>query len=170
VRQRAHDDLGHSIERLAPEKMKAAASAERDADTVYRRLQLYTPEKAPILAMLDEPYRLDFGRNPIAILDLPGVVSPAPGMPTKDAAALAAYLEKLGIRYVAFVRPARSKHLYSPKTWETAQSLTQGFPQQYMAPTALEVLTEIEQLAASHSVIVEDGGMVVLDLKDDKKL
>jgi LDH2 family malate/lactate/ureidoglycolate dehydrogenase len=34
--------------------------------------------------MLDEPYRLDFARNPIDIIDLPGVVSPSHAMPTTD--------------------------------------------------------------------------------------
>ncbi len=49
-----------------------------------RRLQSSIPPGKQLLVSLPDGYLLDFSRNPIWNLDVPGMVSPPPGMPVTD--------------------------------------------------------------------------------------
>ena len=51
------------------------------SDASYSKLQESIPAGAPVLAMLDAPFWLNFRRNRIDILDLPGAVSPGGKIP-----------------------------------------------------------------------------------------
>jgi hypothetical protein len=68
----------------------------------YRQLQASIPAARPFLAFLPMPHLLDFGRNPINVIDTDCSVSPPPGMPLKRSPEeVASYLRSLGISWIA---------------------------------------------------------------------
>jgi hypothetical protein len=78
----------------------AAETWERDW---YQAMQHSVPAGQTILARLDDPFLLDFRRNPIDIIDVPGRASPPPGMPSfAGSEPLANYLLGQHIRYIAY--------------------------------------------------------------------
>jgi hypothetical protein len=162
-------DFAVFIESRLPEKLAQAQAEEAltpagpDQET-YRGVQASVPPDEPFLAMVDDPWRFDFRRNPVRILDLPGVVSPPPGMPRDDAAGLAAYLKSQGIYWVVYVRSDSSRHLYRRDVWQR-HAVNKGLPQDTMAPAVIQVLTEFDTLAARHRHAFEAVGMVTLDLR-----
>lgn len=139
-------------------------SSLADGGDGYLKLQASIPAGAPILAMLDAPFWLDFRRNRIDLVDLPGAASPAPGMPLDDDEALVRYLGGLGYRYVAFVRSSRSHGLYRR---EALTNLLRGSPNPQVVATVpffLRMFDRFESLAKSRRILYDDGGMVALDL------
>src|SRR6185295_4125127 len=111
--------------------------------------------------MLDEPLWFDFRRNPIDIVDLPGAVSPAPGMPLDDDEKLATYLHDRGYRYVAFVRAAASKSLYRRTHWTRLLTAPEEIWRK-SAPFYLKMFDRWDGLAASRAHLYDDGQMVAL--------
>ena len=68
-----------------------------------RELQRAVPSGEKMLVRLAKPYALNFRRNPIYVVDWPGIASPRPGIPLRgEPEELAAYLRHQGIRYVAY--------------------------------------------------------------------
>jgi hypothetical protein len=143
----------------------ARTSTLDDASEPYRTLQGRIPTGAPMLVMLDDPFLLDFGRNRIDLVDLPGAASPAPGMPLDDDEKLASYLLAHGYRYLAFVRPSASKSLYRRDHWQRQLNdmKTEEIWRQ-SAPFYLSTFDRFESLARSRAVLFDDAGMVALDL------
>ena len=113
------------------------------------------------MVMLDRPYWLDFQRNPIAVVDLPGYVSPPPGMPLDDDEALVRYLQTQGFRYLAFVRSTRSECVYGRGGWE--RMLQSGLWGKAV-PLILKIFDRFESLMTSRAHLYDDSKMVVLDL------
>jgi hypothetical protein len=69
----------------------------------YQAMQQSVPAGQTILARLDDPFLLNFRRNPINIIDMPGRASPPPGMPSfAGSEPLADYLLGQHIRYIAY--------------------------------------------------------------------
>lgn len=69
----------------------------------YAAMQAAIPEGMGVLAILDQPFALDYRRNRVFNIDVPGAVSPAPGMPFFEGPArLKEYLKGQSISYVAF--------------------------------------------------------------------
>ena len=134
-------------------------------DETYRALQATVPPGAKFLVMLDEPFWLNFRRNRIDIVDLPGATSPPPGMPLEDDEKLATYLHNLGYRYAAFVRPASSRSLYKRTLW--TRNLTAGeLPiWKQSAPFYLKMFDRWDGLALTRAHLYDDGAMVALDLE-----
>ena len=94
-----------------------------EVDPIYYSLQQSVPPGEPLLVMLEKPYRLDFRRNRIMSLDIPGAVSPAPGIPILDGPEeVAGYLLGKSIRYVAFIKETASFELYQRAAWERQAS------------------------------------------------
>jgi hypothetical protein len=119
-----------------------------------------------MFVMLDEAQRLDYARNPITLMDFPGIVSPGVFPVTDGGEALAAYLDDLGLRYFAYVNPDMAKELYSRAAWERTKGHGfDGLPQQKMGVVALDVYKEMEELASTRVHLFDEGGMVVLDLE-----
>lgn len=80
---------------------------------LYRRLQGAVPAGERIVVMVDEPYHLDYARNPIWNLDMPGFASLPPGVPNfKGSEAVERYFRGLGVRYFMYVDPAYSRYNY----------------------------------------------------------
>ena len=133
-------------------------------DRAYRRLQAKVPAGAPLLVMLDQPFWLDFRRNKIALLDLPGQVSPPPGMSFDDDEELVRYLAGQGFRFLAFVRSSGSKGAYRRRIWEQMLGPPPAPLWAQSAPRYLKAFDRLESLSRSRVRVYDDGKMVVLDL------
>ncbi len=98
-------------------------------DAVYAALQRAVPEHAALLAVLDQPFRLDFKRNRILTWDQPGAASPPPHLPIgRGPDALAQYLLGQGVRYVAYCGGPSPEYLP-----DTAARYGQGQGVRYVA-------------------------------------
>jgi hypothetical protein len=139
-------------------------------DEPYKKMQASIPAGAPMLVMLDDPFWFDFRRNRIDLIDLPGSVSPSPGMPLDDDEKLVQYLSGQGYRYLAFVRPAASKGLLYRRThWARMLSGADALIWKLTAPFYLKTFDRLESLAKSRKALYDDGQMVALDLAAMKK-
>lgn len=93
----------------------------------YAALQRLVPEGETILAMVDDPVKLDFERNPIWIVDLPGAEAPPPGYPDEaNGVELALSLRKSGVRWVLVVLPGRSIDAYLVATYHSNKTGSVG--------------------------------------------
>jgi hypothetical protein len=150
------------VDRLHTPEIPAQVTADAGRE---RRMQAAVPPGAALLVMIDRPYLLDFARNPIDLLDQPGGASPAPGIPfTAGSAKVAAYLQALGIRYLAFVRPEKAvSPLYSRTGWMAFQS--GGAPiWRQTATYYLAAFDVVNDLAKQRHRLYDDGTLVVVDL------
>jgi hypothetical protein len=135
----------------------------------YRRLQAATPAGARVLVMLDEPYFLDYARNEIWNLDLPGTASPSPSIPCfQGPEAVAEYLHGLGIRHLVFVMPEKSMFLYGPDLWRPRLYDPDEIWRVY-APYVVDVMENLVALSKTRVHVHDEGGMVVLDLEKRKE-
>ena len=140
--------------------------AEPPVASVYRSVQASVPAGARVLIMLDEPYLLDYARNEIWNLDMPGLASPAPGIPSfQGPEPVAAYLRGLGIRHVALVMPDRSAYLYRRDVWLDHLYDSEEIWRIY-APYMVDVMDNLIALAATRKHLHEEADMVVLDLEE----
>jgi hypothetical protein len=156
-------DLAELLRRSTP------AQVEPPNAQAYRHLQNGVPEGAPLLVMLDEPHHLDYSRNAILNLDLPGIASPAPGLPSfQGPEALATYLRERGIRYLAFVRPERSPFAYRRSAWAPRIFDAQEIWRVYV-PYMLDTMDNVAGLAESRVRLLEEDGMVLLDLEGESR-
>jgi hypothetical protein len=133
---------------------------------IYEHLQGSVPEGARIAILLDEPYLLDFRRNPIWNLDMPGYSSLPPGMPFfRGKGELEAYLKSVGIRYLAFVRPEYSRYHYRREYWVEMVANEQEIWRAF-APYLLDFLDNEVAIAAGHKRLFEERGLVVIDMQE----
>jgi hypothetical protein len=155
-------DTDEMLRRTAP------AQAEPPIAGVYKRLQAATPAGSRILVMLDEPYFLDFARNEVWNLDMPGTASPAPGIPSfQGAEPVADYLRGLGIRYVAFIVPEHSTFLYRREVWFDHLYDPDEMWRIY-APYMVDVMDNLVALAGTRVHLHEESSMILLDLEARK--
>lgn len=132
---------------------------------LYAELQAATPPGATLLALLDQPFLLDYRRNPIINVDTPGYVSPSPGWPSfAGPEALASYLRGQGIRYVAFVRNDRSRYFYRRDYW-LLRTLFDSELWQVMGAYLIDTIDTSAALAATHTIVFERDGLVLIDLE-----
>jgi hypothetical protein len=130
----------------------------------YQALQNAIPAGAWVIVMFDNPYFLDFERNPIEVIDVPGMVSPAPGIPFDTDENLVRYLTGLGYRFLAFVRPERSINQYRREGWRRMIGPPTSPLWGRAAPIVLQGLDRVESVARSHRPVYEDGFFVAVDL------
>ena len=130
----------------------------------YAALQASVPPGERLVAMLDDPAFLDFGRNRIANLDTPGFASPGTQLPSfAGADAMRAYLLDEGYRYVAFVRPEYSRYFFRREFWLWRLFHDEEFFQAQSA-YAIDTIDTFVQLAATSHVLYDKDGLVALDL------
>lgn len=133
---------------------------------LYDRMQSTVPEGAGILAMVFHPFAWDYTRNNIANIDIPGVVSPDPGMPLfKGPEALKKYLVDLSLPYLAignFNEPGQC--LYYRRFWEFQRD-TRFSMWQALAPNYLDFMESAEALEKSNPVIFREKGFRVIKLQ-----
>lgn len=131
----------------------------------YHRLQNATPAGSRILIMVDEPYFLDYARNEIWNLDMPGTASPQPGIPCfTGAEPVADYLRSIGVRYVVFVQPESSVYLYRRDIWFDHLYDPDEIWRIY-APYMVDVMDNLVSLASTRVHLADEAGMVLLDLE-----
>src|SRR5262249_36289178 len=125
----------------------------------YAALQRAVPEGARLAVLLDDPWMLDYARNPIVNLDLPGCAGPAPGLPSfTDPAHWRSYFASLGIRYVAFVDPDHSAFLYRRDGWR-GRMFGDDELFQFIAAHVVDALDALVGLAGSARVVFHDDAM-----------
>jgi hypothetical protein len=130
----------------------------------YGELQRAVPEGAPLAVLLDDPWVLDYARNRIVNLDLPGFTAPAPGLPSFTTPAhWRAYFASQGLRYLAFVKPDASSFLYRRAAW-IPRMYQEGELFQFMAAHMVDTLDALVALAGSSTVLFDRDGMYAIDL------
>lgn len=132
---------------------------------LYLRLQEAVPAGARLAVMLDEPYHLNFSRNPIWNLDMPGYSSLAPGIPYfKGSERLEEYFHGIGVRYVAFVRPQYSRYQYRRAYWVQMVVDEQEVWRAH-APYVIDFVDNLTAIEQRHRRAFEERGLVVVDLE-----
>jgi hypothetical protein len=144
-------------------------------DGLYAEIQRSVPAGAPLLVLLDEPFRLDFKRNRVMNLDQPGGVSPGRALPIGQGEdALADYLLAQGVRYIAF-RIDGSSPEYSREKWLThsrtpAPVVRNGYSRgtllQSMSRFYLDVFDNLGRLSTTRRKLFARDNYFVLDLHD----
>ena len=156
-------EMLHDINQAAVEDRHGdpAARAERRR---YAAMQADVPAGARLAVMVDDPAYLDFARNEIANLDIPGYASPDPQMPMFCGPdALRRYFLDQGLRYVAFVRPMASRYFYRRDAW-TPRLFKDSELFEVMAAYVIDAIDSFTALAGIVKVLHDQDGLVVLDL------
>jgi hypothetical protein len=130
-----------------------------------RNMQAAIPGGARTLVMIERPYLLDFSRNPIALLDLPGAASPRRALPLSSGPeAMAAYLVAEGYRYLAFTVPdAAENDLYKRQHWKKALLGRQKIWRD-AAPVYLATFDALDHFGRTRASLYDDGHLRVVDL------
>jgi hypothetical protein len=125
----------------------------------YRRLQAALPPSTSLFMFTPKPFLLDFRRNTVFIYDMPGAVSPPPGLPLGGASKeVADYLHGLGIRYLAVGLPLDPKT--PPREWLRDSDF-------WLYSLDVNTANWRRQLAAlgrMHESVYRDERFVVIDL------
>lgn len=130
----------------------------------YQRMQDSIPAGATVAVMLDTPYLLDFDRNPIFNLDLPGFAAPGPGLPAfTDPAHWRAYFTSHGIRYIAFVATGYSGYLFRRPGWLWRMYADDEL-WRFMAAHMVDTIDTLRELAATSKVVFHEHGLYAIDL------
>lgn len=155
----------HNVELLAY-SMPRVIETDRPERRLYQRLQAAVPAGERIAVLLDEPYYLDFARNPIWNLDMPGYASLPPGMPSfKGSEALEAYWRGLGLRWVIWVLPEYSRYHYRRSHFLSLFLSEQEIWRAY-APYLVDFLDNVGEIRKRHREAYAERGIVVIDLAE----
>ena len=130
----------------------------------YAALQDAIPQGATVAIMLDDPWALDFARNHVFNLDLPGLAAPAPGLPSFTTVEnWRSYFAARGIRYLAFVDPAKSSFLFRRAHW-VQRMYRDDELYQHISARMVDALDAFVALAKTSTVLFERDGLWALDL------
>lgn len=150
-------ELAAAVEPTAPPGAVAA---------LYRDLQSAAPAGAPIAVLLDEPVHLDYRRNRILNLDLPGFASYRPGMPYfRGHQPVIEYLRAQGIRYLAFVRGDASRYMYRRDYW-MQRLFWDTELWRIMGAYTVDCLDNFAAIARDRAIRFERDGLVMIDLAE----
>lgn len=134
----------------------------------YSTLQQAVPAGAIILARLDRNFLFNFKRNPIYIIDSPGIASPPPGLPYgQGSEVLANYLLAHNVRYVAYSYGNEANFGFA-----NAGSMLQPHVNPLLRGETLgsfDFQDNLQQLGTTRKIIYDDGKNFVLDLKTRNK-
>lgn len=148
----------------AGDRTHRRADVELALPALYRDLQASIPRGARVAVLLDQPAYLDFARNPIINLDIPGYASYRPGMPFfRGAEPVAAYFRDHDIRYLAFVRGDHSRYFFRRDFW-LARVMWDIEIWQIMGAYVIDCLDNFTELANRYPRRFERDGVVMLDL------
>lgn len=145
-------------------RTQTRAETELALPALYRDLQASVPRGATIAVLLDQPAYLDFARNPIINLDIPGYASYRPGMPFfRGPEPVADYFRDHEIRYVAFVRGTHSRYFFRRDFW-LARVMWDIEIWQIMGAYVIDCIDNFAELADRYAKRFERDGLVVIDL------
>jgi len=141
---------------------EALSQTKRD---LYTELQNAVPEGAKIMTVFNAPFALNYARNDISAIDVPGAASPDPGMPFFEGPqAFKKYLQSLSITYIAygdFDEPGGC--LYNRKLWQYHRD--GDIPIWKMeAKYYLGLIDILESLSKTEHVIFQKSGFTALRL------
>ena len=136
-----------------------------DVRSEYTALQAAIPTNGAVLETLAYAFLLDFRQHRIYMADVPGGASLPPGWPArKTGEALADYLERSGIRYLAYsyhdgvelTDEAATYTMHDPHAtqWIHSENALQ-----------LDAHHQYEELAQTRRHLFDDGKLFVLDLQ-----
>lgn len=129
-----------------------------------RDLQAALPEDSKVLLRLDMPFLADFSYQKVFVMDWPGNVGPAPGVPfSEPPEALAKYLRAQGIRFIAY--SYKNEALFSTKNPELVERIEH--PNPWIKTQTLRtfaVQSQIESLSKQYPVVYDNGQDFVIDL------
>jgi hypothetical protein len=154
----------HNIELLAYGLPRVRETDPPELRMYVERLQGAVPPGERIAVLVDEPYHLDFRRNPIWNLDMPGYSSLPPGMPSfKGSEALESYLKGLGLRWLMFVTPENSRYHYRRSYFLELFVNDQELWRTY-APYLVDFIDNVTAIRKRHREVYAERGIVVIDL------
>ena len=135
----------------------------RKSDAIsYKRLITEVPPNKKILVMVDAPYLLDYSRNDIHNVDMPGAISPRPTMPFyRGAEALRAYLQQNGITYILRVIPSEAIMFYKREYWER-HPRPEKFYRKVWAPPMLDIMKNMDQLSKEYKTITDGKNQLIM--------
>lgn len=139
-------------------------------DDLYARIQASVPPGEPMLVTLDHTYLFDGRRNVIYNYDHPGAVGPQGGPPCFEGPeAFAAYMHRLGIRYIAYQMGTSSAE-YNPGYWvykSAIQVITngRGYFYKIQARFELDFFGVLKALTATRRSVFQEAEIHVLDLE-----
>lgn len=153
--------IANAAHGLEGKRLVAAADLQAVAS-----LQAALPPGATVLATLRRPFLLDFARNRVDIMSLPGFSSPPPGLPIDDGAeAVARYLLDHHVRYLAYGGMRDVHDLLAL----TEDHIRARYPRSKMRWAMLTYHRLYRQvvldLAATRRVLYGDDRRVLLDLQ-----
>lgn len=159
-----HVTVFRNIAQAASFRKRAGDIWPVEADR-YARMQATIPTGAKVAILLDEPYLLDFGKQQIANLDMPGYCSSGSRIPSfRGPEALEEYLRGEGFSFVAFVRSDFSRYQYRREFWFERMILTDAEVWRIFSAYILDFMGNLAILSEKHAVLFEERGMVVMDL------
>ena len=129
-----------------------------------RDLQDTIPKHSKVLLRLDMPFLADFRNQTVSVMDWPGNVGPAPGVPfSEPPEVLAGYLRKQGIQYIIY--SYKNEALFSSKDPELTKRLSHPNPWiRTQSSRTFAVQRQIESLGKEYRIIYDNGQDFVLDL------
>lgn len=153
----------HDVTRLAGALDRTVIPPDRRA--AYAEMQAAIPEGEGVLSILDQPFALDYSRNAIATIDVPGAVSPDPGMPFfKGPGALKDYLLGQSLGYIAYRDfEAKSGCLYRRDLWEYKAG-DENTMWRRQSKYYLDLMDTVTALAKTEKTIYRAGGLSVIGL------
>jgi hypothetical protein len=132
----------------------------------YRRLDSALPRAASVYAIVPLPSLLDYKQHRVFPPDLIGCASPPPGMPFfRGPAEVKEYLLSLGIEYIAyndFDHPSVETGYW--RWWWRDRAAFQNPVLKPMTPYVLDLMDNVDRLAASEGVIFHDGDLSLIRL------
>ena len=132
----------------------------------YQRLESALPAGVSVYALLPLPSLLDYRTHPIFNADWIGIASLPPGMPFfRGPQALKTYLLSQGIEYIAyndFDHPAVETGYW--RAWWTERVIGVKTDFEPLVPYVLDVMSNVDQLAATEGTIYQAGDLAVIHL------
>jgi hypothetical protein len=166
-RDPTRDTLTQSINQASGAMFEFASNRQSFEATTeeYVDIQSHVPAGATMVTAVFQPFRFDFKRNQVFVLDFLGGMGPEPGWPFgKGPAALGDYLLANGVQYLVWVDFNLPNEFYNRAHWKEA--LTKK-PEHYLAgeaPFLLDAEDMIEQLTTMRRVVYRAHDMTVVDL------
>jgi len=131
----------------------------------YEEAQALLPADARLVSAAETPFFFRFDRQIVHTLDIPGLVSPPPGMPSfDDPEQIAAYLRSLGYTHLAYTPLRAATGLYSSGQWLNLNEHGTRSERNW-ARYMLTFLQNEDRLARSYTATYQSPDLVVIDLK-----
>jgi hypothetical protein len=157
-------EWGLRVKTLPEETILPETILDQNLGVAYKILQDKVPAGKAILAVVDAPYLLNYGRNPIYNVDAIGGASPWGGMPFfKGPEALKGYLVKNGIDYVLTVEFDKALLLYTRKHWIEHQR-PEWFFKEVWGKHALDFMDNIDKLGDWGQVLGAEANIRLIKL------